>query len=292
MQFQSLASGSNGNCSVWDTPNGAIIFDAGISRTRIIKGLNNLDVEAKSVKYIFITHAHWDHVNGLPVLMNYLENARVVATSQTINELTKLKKNDIRYQNIANKAIPVEFDDTIELSNRFSVSCFPAEHDIAGASGFQIKHKKSDFTVSYITDTASLSLDFVDAMSHSDIFFLESNHDLELLNKSRRPYWLKQRIKSTHLSNNKFLHLAKQIISDRTKVVYLGHLSGECNDEFIVAEQMKKFTKVQPVNWVVCTRSRESAKFISTKFGFEIQGGLTNINDDRIKSDHSLASFF
>ena len=206
--------------------------------------------------------------------------------------LIKLKKRDSRYQYIAEKAIPVEFDKTVELSNRFSLSCFPAEHDIDGASGFQVKHTKSDFTVSYMTDTASLSLDFVDAMSHSDISFLESNHDIELLNKSRRPYWLKQRIKKTHLSNNKFLQLAKQIISDRTKAVYLGHLSGECNDESIVVKQMEKFTKVQPVNWVVCTRSRESAKFVSTKSGFDIQGGLTNKNDDRITDDNSLASFF
>ncbi|MFV2015504.1 MAG: hypothetical protein ACC656_08765, partial [Candidatus Heimdallarchaeota archaeon] len=93
-------------------------------------------------------------------------------------------------------------------------------------------------------------------------------------------------------SNHKFLQLAKQIISDRTKAVYLGHLSGECNDVSIVVEQMKKFANVRPVNWVVCTRSRESAKFISTKLGFEIQGGLTNNNDDRSNTDDGLASYF
>lgn len=292
MQFQSLASGSNGNCSVWDTPDGAIIFDAGISRKRIINGLNNLNVEPKSVKYVCITHAHYDHVNGLPVLMNYLKNARVVATSQTIDELIKLKKKDIRYQNIANKAIPVEFNDTIELSNRFNISSFPAKHDIDGASGFQIIHNKSDFTVSYVTDTAAISSDFVDAMSQSDIFFLESNHDVDLLSKSRRPYWLKQRIKETHLSNNKFLQLAKQIISDRTKAVYLGHLSGECNDESIVVDQMKKFTKVQPVNWVVCTRASESAKFTLKKHNYEIQGGLSNFTEDKNPIDNGLDSFY
>ncbi|MHA2101428.1 MAG: MBL fold metallo-hydrolase [Candidatus Kariarchaeaceae archaeon] len=292
MQFQSIASGSNGNCSVWDTSQDAILFDAGVSRKRIINGLKTLEIKPSKVKYVCITHAHWDHINGLPVLMDYLKKAKVVATSETIEELIKLKTKDSRFMYIANKAIPVEFHDTIQLSNKFEISCFPAEHDIDGASGFRVNQIKTDFAVSYVTDTAAISSDFVEAMSDSDLFFLESNHDNELLDKSRRPYWLKNRIRKTHLSNNKFLELSKQIISDRTKVAYLGHLSGECNDENLVYNQMAEFSKKYPINWVISTRSRESSIFKMARNILTIEGGLSNFNDDRNLDTSVLDNYF
>lgn len=292
MQFQSLASGSNGNCSVWETPHGSVLFDAGISRKRVIKGLENLKINPQNVKYVCITHAHWDHINGLPVLMNYLKNARVVATSQTINELVKLKRRDSRFNYLATKAIPVEFNDTIKLGKNFEISCFPAVHDIDGASGYRIENIKNKFAISYITDTAAISSDFVDAMSDSDIFFLESNHDTELLDKSRRPFWLKSRIRKTHLSNDKFFQLCKQIMSERTKVVYLGHLSGECNDENLLYDQMQKFTKQTPLNWVISTRTRPSSLFKMAKDILKIEGGLSNLNDDRKNTLSRLDSYF
>jgi phosphoribosyl 1,2-cyclic phosphodiesterase len=292
VQFQSLASGSNGNCSVWNTARGSILFDAGISRKRVISGLKTLQIKPEDVKYVCVTHAHWDHINGLPVLMNYLNKARVVATSQTIDELTKLKTKDSRFIPIANKAIPVEFNNTIQLSNKFEISCFPADHDIEGAAGFRVNQLKTNFAVSYVTDTASITADFVDAMSNSDIFFLESNHDKELLDKSKRPYWLKNRIRKTHLSNNKFLELSKQIVSERTKVAYLGHLSGECNDENIVYNHMVEFSKKYPVNWVISTRSRGSSIFKMAKDVLNIEGGLSSLNDDRGIDPATLDIFF
>lgn len=292
MQFQSLASGSNGNCSVWDTPHGSVLFDAGISRKRVIEGLGKLQIEPQKVKYVCITHAHWDHINGLPVLMNYLKNARVVATSQTIDELVKLKKKDPRFLNLAKKAIPVEFNDTIHLGKNFEISCFPAVHDIDGASGYRIENIKKEFAVSYVTDTAAIGSDFVDAMSNSDIFFLESNHDIDLLNKSRRPFWLKSRIRKTHLSNDKFIQLCRQIISERTKVAYLGHLSGECNDESLLYDQMQKFNPKDSINWVISTRSRSSSLFKMAKDIFTIEGGLSNFNDDRKLDLSDLDSYF
>lgn len=65
----------------------------------------------------------------------------------------------------------------------------------------------------------------------SDIILLESNHDVEMLMFGPYPYYLKQRIKSDkgHLSNEQAAQMILRLNLDRTKRIYLGHLSEENN---------------------------------------------------------------
>ena len=65
----------------------------------------------------------------------------------------------------------------------------------------------------------------------ADYYIIESNHDVDLLMKSNRPYLTKQRILSDtgHLSNEDCAYILSQVITSKTKEIVLAHLSQEAN---------------------------------------------------------------
>src|SRR5687767_3038582 len=66
--FTSLNSGSNGNCYYVGSSNEAVLVDAGISCRETEKRMQSLGLDMSSVKAIFISHEHSDHINGLRIL--------------------------------------------------------------------------------------------------------------------------------------------------------------------------------------------------------------------------------
>ena len=65
----------------------------------------------------------------------------------------------------------------------------------------------------------------------NDFIFLESNHDVEMLKSSQRPYNIKQRILGNkgHLSNEVSAEFSLSLAKQGLKRIMLGHLSGEAN---------------------------------------------------------------
>lgn len=220
----------------------------------------NLSIPKRKVKYIFITHTHIDHIRGLVVLKNHLD-ASVIATPQVINQLENLSSKDIRYKEIASKAIPVGLSRTI-LLNDFNITSIPTFHDSPGSTGYKIKDVKNSFTFSIVTDTGNVDEQIINAFNESDAFFLESNYDEELLAKSRRPIWLKQRIKKVHLSNKNATEIINSTKLDKTKAILLGHFSGECNslDKITIGlrENIKESKILNELQWRLCPRDKSS----------------------------------
>ena len=135
---------------------------------------------------------------------------------------------------------------------------------------------------SYATDTGTLSKEFIEAMSQSDIVVLESNHDKDLLKKSRRPIWLKKRIRETHLSNDETQNLLKQIINEKTKCVYFAHISGQCNSlhhVFDIIKDLIKDIEYENWKWSICPRYEKSSVLDLSQDKVTLEGGL---QDDTI----------
>src|SRR3954449_12035996 len=61
----SLNSGSNGNCYYIGNDAEAILVDAGISCREKEKRMRRLGLSRKTVKAIFVSHEHTDHIKGL-----------------------------------------------------------------------------------------------------------------------------------------------------------------------------------------------------------------------------------
>src|SRR4051812_27864969 len=64
----SLNSGSNGNCYYVGNEQEAVLVDVGISSREIEKRMTNLKLMMKTVKAVFISHEHIDHIRGVDKL--------------------------------------------------------------------------------------------------------------------------------------------------------------------------------------------------------------------------------
>ena len=65
IKFISLASGSSGNCYYLGTDTYGILIDAGIGIRTIKKTLKELNIAIDTLKAVFITHDHADHIKAV-----------------------------------------------------------------------------------------------------------------------------------------------------------------------------------------------------------------------------------
>ncbi len=292
MLFRVIASGSNGNCSVIKGTDEVLLLEAGISRKRIVQGLNELKIDPKELKYIIITHAHSDHINSLAILEgDKLIKFKIIATRETLKEIEYLGKNDKRFVKVAKKGIPIDFNRPL-TTDSFIIRAFPVKHDIAGAACFSVENIKSGIKISYVTDSSELDTSFAEELKKSDIIAIESNHDVQMLKNSRRPAYLKTRIKQTHLSNKNTLQYLEKVINERTKAVFLAHLSGECNTPDLVANRidgLRKYLsekKQISFDWVICRRDSSSSLLTIDDGVTQISGGMSNHTYDPTQSPY------
>ena len=90
---------------------------------------------------------------------------------------------------------------------------------------------KENSTFATLTDTGILDSRYFKILSSIRTILIESNHDVKMLQNSGRTYVLINRILSEngHLSNDQCLTALKNIVSEWTETVILGHLSEDCN---------------------------------------------------------------
>ena len=117
-------------------------------------------------------------------------------------------------------------------------------HDATSPLAYVIKGKKE--SILYMTDTGYVSQKNRQYINNLDYYIIESNHDVEMLMKTNRPYFLKQRIQGDvgHLDNVYSARLMVELIGDRTKEIVLAHLSEEANSEQVaLTTYMKIFNE-------------------------------------------------
>ena len=65
VKFISLASGSSGNCYYIGTEKYGILIDAGIAVRTIKKSLKEVGVGMETIRAVFVTHDHADHIKAV-----------------------------------------------------------------------------------------------------------------------------------------------------------------------------------------------------------------------------------
>src|SRR6186713_1408786 len=68
LYISSINSGSNGNCYYVGNSKEAVLIDAGISCRETERRMNRLGIQISSVKAIFVSHEHGDHITGVPAI--------------------------------------------------------------------------------------------------------------------------------------------------------------------------------------------------------------------------------
>lgn len=226
MKVSVLSSGSKGNTTYIETKNTKILIDAGNSSKYILEKLQELNVNPNDIDAILITHIHVDHVKGLSVLLKKI-NPCVYMTEKMHPYLDYIENYTI-----------IETD-TITIKD-IKVNVIKTSHDTDDSVGYIINNEGK--SIVYITDTGYINRKYFDLLKNRNIYIMESNHDVEMLNNGKYPFELRQRILSDkgHLSNYDSAKYLSTFIGNNTKYILLAHLSEENNTQELAYDTLNE----------------------------------------------------
>ena len=221
-QYSILASGSSGNCFYLETDQKRILVDAGLSGKKITSLLGEIGRKPEDLDAILVTHEHKDHIHGVGVL------ARKYHLDIYANEATwKAMEKDLGKLDASQKHI-FELGKTKTFGD-LDVESFGVSHDAVCPQFYRFMKDDKSFVM--LTDTGYVSDRLAGIVADADGYLIESNHDVEILRAGSYAWRLKQRILSDlgHLSNEDGADAMIRTLGNRTKKIYLGHLSKENN---------------------------------------------------------------
>ncbi|MDR3345040.1 MAG: MBL fold metallo-hydrolase [Oscillospiraceae bacterium] len=222
VEFCPLFSSSSGNCVYIGGEGGGVLVDAGVSAKQAELALWDIGVDAESIRAVFVTHEHSDHVRGLRVFAKR-HKLPVWATAGT---LAALEEAGIADGSFECRVVP---PGGAEAAG-FLFETFRTSHDVRESCGYRITLPDGR-GAAIATDLGLVTPEVLGALTGCELVMLESNHDVEMLRSGAYPYWLKQRILSDegHLSNEVCAQTAARLVRSGVSQLILGHLSKENN---------------------------------------------------------------
>ena len=224
MELFSIRSGSSGNCICVGNSSHHVLIDAGISGKKIEEGLNNYDLTSSDMDAILVTHEHIDHISGLGVMARR-HGLPIYATAKTIEAIKNTSSVGKIDEGLFHEISP---DTDFEIGD-LKINPIHISHDAADPVAYRLESYGKKAAV--LTDLGYYDDYIVDNMKDLDCVLLESNHDKRMLEVGPYPYNLKVRIMGErgHLSNDTCGQLLSEILNDKIKHIFLGHLSHENN---------------------------------------------------------------
>ena len=262
MRLCSIASGSSGNCVYVGHASTHLLVDAGISGKRIEQGLMEIGVEPAKLSGILITHEHSDHIQGVGVLARKY-GLPIYGTVETFCAMKKGKCSIGKVEDALFQQIFPEKELTI---GEIGITPFSVSHDAANpvAYVFEADGQK----IGMATDLGVYTEKTMEFLKDSEILYLESNHDENMLMVGGYPYYLKQRIlgQHGHLSNDTAAELLCRLHHSGLRHVLLAHLSKENNYpelayETVKTELLMKVGEAAMPNVLVAPRDVPSGMF-------------------------------
>ena len=251
MKVSVLSSGSKGNTTYIETNNTKILIDAGNSSKYILNKLEKLNINPKEINAILITHIHSDHIKGLQVLLKKI-NPCVYMTEKMRPYLDYINNFHIINEEI------------IKIKD-IEINVIKTSHDTEDSVGYIINN--CDKSIVYITDTGYINRKYFDLLKDKEMYIMESNHDIEMLNNSSYPFATRQRILSDkgHLSNYDSAKYLSNFIGDKTKYILLAHLSDENNTEKLAYETLINRLNNESIHIenIIITKQNKETEFIS-----------------------------
>lgn len=221
-KFCSLNSGSNGNSYFVGTDDFGVLVDAGISAVTINSRLKSIGYGIDSIKALFLTHDHIDHIKGVRTLINKY-HIPVFAREACLKRFLKysfLKNIDKRFLN--------PMGDNINICG-INVEAFDIPHDAPGSVGYYLSYDDKNLTIA--TDIGHIDKTVETYLMKADSIVIESNYDRQMLDDSNYPLDLKQRIAGGygHLSNDEAAAYVANHYHPDMKNILLCHLSENNN---------------------------------------------------------------
>lgn len=206
MKYYGLCSGSKGNCWMIQTKKTIVMLDCGMSKKYLLEKMQECNVNSKAIDALLITHTHSDHVKQLKAFSHLpVYSVCPLDVGVRVQPYQSFQLNDLKITPLA------------------------ASHDAEGCCGYLFENESQKLL--YLTDTGYVSKVNLDWMQNLDYYILESNHDVEMLMNTSRPFALKSRIYSDtgHLCNEDCGKILALCAGDKTREITLAHLSEEAN---------------------------------------------------------------
>ena len=233
LYISSLNSGSNGNCYYIGNSSEAILVDAGLTCKETEKRMQLLGLKIESVKGLFISHEHTDHIKGMNSLAEKY-NLPVFISSITA------KHSSIKF----NKVLINHFSSSEQVTiGSFQVTPFAKYHDASDPHSFIVS--SNQIKVGVFTDIGRVCESVKKYFNQCNAVFLEANYDCEMLEKGKYPLFLKNRIKggNGHLSNQQAIELFNSNKGSQLSHLLLSHLSRENNCPLKAKELFTKYSR-------------------------------------------------
>ena len=229
MRVKVLSSGSSGNTTYIEYENTKILIDIGNSCKYVADKLKEMRIEPDKIDAILITHTHVDHIKGLKVFAKKY-NPVIYDTKGILYELDYIDN----YYLIDKNELTI---------GDIHVDVVKTSHDAPDSVGYIING--SDKSLAYITDTGYINEKYFPKLKNKDLYIMESNHDIEMLNNGPYPFKLRQRILGDkgHLSNYDSARYLSTFMGNKTKHIILAHLSEKNNTEKLAYEALVKRLK-------------------------------------------------
>ena len=245
----SLNSGSNGNCYYIGNEREAILVDAGIPCREVEARMNRLGLSMQTIKAIFVSHEHKDHIKGVHSLVKkYRVPVYITETTKRNGHLTLQRDLVMQF----NTESPVFIGD-------LAITAFRKYHDASDPYSFMISCK--GIKVGVFTDIGVPCQQVIKHFQQCHAAFLESNYDEHMLETGSYPHVLKNRIKGGrgHLSNRQALDLFKKHKPPFMSHLFLSHLSQNNNRPELVEKLFNE--NAGKVKMVVTSRYSETAVY-------------------------------
>jgi phosphoribosyl 1,2-cyclic phosphodiesterase len=220
MFVASLASGSSGNSYYLQSPEGAVLVDAGLSGKRLLANLRAAGGDPGLVRGIIVTHNHHDHVSGAGTL--HRRHGWKLWMTRGTREAAAERLGKVKAEAI------IPGSGLTAAGFRFDFVATP--HD--GLEPVMLTAEYGASRCGIFTDLGHPFAGLPDILDGLDLVFLESNYDPKLLAANQRyGQALKNRIRGAggHLANAEAAELVRGLPGGRLRRVVLSHLSEENN---------------------------------------------------------------
>lgn len=221
LRLHVLGSGSKGNCTVVECPEGLVLIDAGLSCRAVLSRMAALGLDPGRVAAILVTHEHSDHIGGLRVTAGRL--GAPVYASQGTRESAAWRKFSCPAAEELRAREPITVAGV-------RVTPFHVPHDAAECMGFRLE--RAGDAVAVCTDIGTVTPEAGEYLRDARVLALECNHEPSMLAAyPGYPAQLKARIASDwgHLSNRQAAAALPGLVTSRTRAVVGMHLSRHTN---------------------------------------------------------------
>lgn len=211
-------------------------MDAGLSGKKTKELLAEVGVDIKEIDMVFLSHDHSDHSAGLGVLMRRYPQIDAFAntgTWQYLLDTNKIGKVPVQQMNTIEPGQTRTFGD-------LDVTAFATSHDAAEPQYYVFT--SGGKSVAFLTDTGYVSEKVEKTIEDADAYMMEFNYDNMMLRDGPYSWPLKQRILSDvgHLSNDEAGQALVDVVTPKTKHIFLAHRSQHNNTEYLAHETAKE----------------------------------------------------